>query len=565
MMAAQRESYTETRKGTVGRRRVLTGALAGGAVALTTLAGCRTEQQPAPATTSAPVAQPKRGGILQRMSAQDVLFDLDPHADTPAKARGYHFFYQGLLGYHPETFAAEAELAQKWEQPDNLTYVFSLQPGVKWHNKPPANGRLLTSADVVFSLERVRENNPRHQSRALIQGVKIEAVDNATVRLTTQTPDAGFINKLSGDSIVMVAPEVVERAGKWSDAEVAVGTGPFMLKTRTEGTSAEYERNPDYWKPGLPYLDGIRTSFFAPSPPDARAYAAFIAGQLDVVVVPGNEVKGFLARQGSDAKPLWYRADSMYMATPNVEVKPMDDARVTKALRLLVDHDEQKTAWADIKIGKGVDGAFLPPSVEPWDLKADEFKGFLEWKQPKDDAAREALSLLSAAGFTRSNPLKFEIVSDDGVFGDCSELLHAQFRQLSQGVVTPDLKRLPFGPGLEQIRNSRQFTFMVIGNGGTPSEIDAVLTGIYRSNASRNLWGYKDATLDNLIDRQRAIFDETQRKAAVREVNLRLIDQHPGVILANRWLLNATQPYVRNFFPELFMYGRPYESIWLDR
>jgi peptide/nickel transport system substrate-binding protein len=490
--------------------------------------------------------------------------DFDGHSESPAKGRGYRLFYQGLLGYHPETYAVEPELAQKWEQPDNNTYIFRLQPGVKWHNRPPANGRQLTMEDVLFSLERVRTDDPRFRSRSLLQGVKIDAVDRETMKLTTQAPDAGFLSKLTGDSIVVMAPEVVAQAGRFTEVDSVVGTGPFIFKSRTPDVSAVYERNPDYWKPGLPYLDGIRTSYWGSSPPDERAYAAFLAGQLDVVVVPGNETQRYLSRQGPDYKALWYKADTMTMATPNANAKPMDDARVTKALRLLIDHEEMKTAWVDTKIGKGVDGAFLPPSVEAWDIKAEEFKNFLEWKQPKDQAVREALSLLGAAGFSRSSPLKFEVITDDGVYGDSAEVVQAQWRQLGQGVVAVDLQRLPSGSPLQNIRTRGQFTYMMIGNGGTPSEIDAVLSGLYRSDASGNFWGYKDARLDAMIDKQRGIFDEGQRKEAVREINLFLIDRHPGVIVANRLILNATQPYVRNFYPELHLYGRQHESIWLD-
>jgi ABC-type transport system substrate-binding protein len=254
----------------------------------------------------------------------------------------------------------------------------------------------------------------------------------------------------------------------------------------------------------------------------------------------------------------------MTMATPNVDVKPFDDARVTKALRLLIDHEEMKTAWVDTKLGKGVDGAFLPPANSEWDLKPEEFARYVEWKQPKNDAVREATSLLDAAGFNRGNPLKVEIITDQGVYGDSGELVHAQWRQLSQGVVTPDLRRLPSGSELQNIRSRRLFSYMVIGNGTLLAEIDANLSGVYRSDASRNFWGYKDATLDAMIDRQRGIFQRDQRKAAVRDINLYLIDKHPGVIVANRLFLNAAQPNVRNFFPELHPNGRAWEGIWID-
>lgn len=74
--------------------------------------------------------------------------------------------YQGLVGYNLRTLEVTPELAQRWEQPAETEYLFTLHPGVKWHNRPPANGRELTADDVVFSLNRIRTNEPQFQSRS---------------------------------------------------------------------------------------------------------------------------------------------------------------------------------------------------------------------------------------------------------------------------------------------------------------------------------------------------------------------------------------------------------------
>ena len=86
-------------------------------------------------------------------------------------------------------------------------------------------------------------------------------------------------------------------------------------------------------------------------------------------------------------------------------MKPLDDARVTRALRLLVDHDEFLTGWVVDWYGRGRHGGVLRIGARPWDFTHDEYSQMLEWKKPKDDAAKEAISLLSAAGYTKDNPL----------------------------------------------------------------------------------------------------------------------------------------------------------------
>ena len=204
------------------------------------------------------------------------------------------FFYQGLVRLNPRTASVEAELAQKWEQPSPTEYVFHLQPGVKWQNKPPASGRLLTADDVVFSLERVRTNDPKFINRSLLDSVdKIQAVDPATVQVTTKLADASTLSNLASLSMKILAPEVVQKAGKFAEADSVVGTGAFVLQSRDE-TAAVLVRNTDYWKPGLPYLDGLRDSFFSD---DESAWAAFLTGQLDTSYVPGADAQKIFAEQ----------------------------------------------------------------------------------------------------------------------------------------------------------------------------------------------------------------------------------------------------------------------------
>src|SRR5690606_8232999 len=133
--------------------------------------------------------------------------------------------------------------------------------------------------------ERARTNQPQFASRPFLFTVdKIEKVDEQRIRMTTNGQDSGLLNKLAADSVMILCPEVVERAGRFATADVAVGTGPFVAQSAEQNVGGEYTRNPEYWKPGFPYLDGIRTQHFADEQP---AYAAFRAGQVDVTRFTG--------------------------------------------------------------------------------------------------------------------------------------------------------------------------------------------------------------------------------------------------------------------------------------
>lgn len=550
----------------LSRRHVLTGTALGSAgLAATILAGCGEQR---PATTSEPATkQPKRGGVVTRAGGDVGSYDtrgvgFDPHTYLAVAILGYRLFYQGLLAYNLRTYEVESELAQKWEQPSPTEYIFHLQPGVKWHNKPPANGRELTLDDIVFSLERARTPEPRFLSRSILLAVdKIEAIDRTRLRITTREPDATTLSKLSADLLMVVLPELVERVPRIASAETVIGTGAFIMKSVQDNVGGEYVRNPDYWKPGLPYLDAVRTHHFAD---EQTAYAALRGGQVDIARVPGDEIKRYIAQQGAGYTPDWFKDNTTILFQPNTRVKPFDDARVTRALRLLLDYDEMRAAWAETLFGRGRHGSILPTALEAWDFTEEEYTRFLPWKQPKDEAAREALALLSAAGFTRENPLKFEMVLPANVqFPIAAQLAQAQWRRLGQGTVDAQIRPIDLAAA-NQLRAQRNFTFLLHGNVPGTNEPDSWLTEVYRTGGSANFTSFSDPRADEMIDRQRAIFDPQERKALVKEIVRYMIDHVPSAMPSNRYFLNAVNPKIRDYVPEYWMYGRQYEWIWLD-
>lgn len=552
----------------LSRRQALRGAALGSiGLEMATLIGCGQKEKPV-ATTAPEAKQPKPGGVITHAGGLAGSWDtrgttLDPHINSGLGAMGYRLFYQGLLAYDLRTYEVEPELAHKWEQPSPTEYLFTLQPGVKWQNKPPANGRELRVEDILFSLERARTNRPQFQHRILLEGVeKIEAIDKARLKVTTKEPNVATLTNLSGDGLLILVPEVVEKAGRFSEADAVVGTGPFIMKSLQESVGADYVRNPDYWKPGRPYLDAFRTRHFSS---EEESYAAFLGGALDITRLTGVQVKDYLARRGSGFTPEWNKdTSSAGSVTPNTSVKPMDDARVTRALRLLIDHDEFKTAWAELERGRGQYASIFPTALDLWDLTEEEYKRFLFWKQPKDEAVREALALLSAASFTRETPLRFEVVTRAmGSTESGAVLLQGQWRRFSQGVVDVQVKPYELAVVL-QIQANGSFTYGMWGIAASMTEPDSWLTQIYRSGGSRNLMRLKDPKLDAMIDKQRVTFNTPERKALVKEIVSYMAENSPGLLASNQFTLNAVKPEVRDYVAESWLSGRQYEWVWLD-
>src|SRR5215467_14542889 len=136
---------------------------------------------------------PKRGGILRVKGYDPIHFDnhLSPNFKT---TRTLSFVYSKLVrhqvgaGVQPGTFIVEPDLAERWEQPDDTTYVFHLRHGVTWHQKPPVHGRELVAEDVKFTFDRFLAEKG-NQDRELLEAVdRVEVVDRYTVQFLLKTP-----------------------------------------------------------------------------------------------------------------------------------------------------------------------------------------------------------------------------------------------------------------------------------------------------------------------------------------------------------------------------------------
>jgi ABC-type transport system substrate-binding protein len=288
-----------------------------------------------------------------------------------------------------------------------------------------------------------------------------------------------------------------------------------------------------------------------------------------VSYVPGADSKKFAEEQGKNYTSEWFNDVGFTTISANVAKKPFDDARIPKALRLLVDHQEALNAWAATWFGRGYLSMAFPSALADWDLTPQEYAGYLPFKSPKDEAAREALSLLSAAGYTRDNPFRFELTSYSAPDWATSyiQLLQDQFRKLSQNVAQIATVKTYDAPTLATVLAKGEYDYAMYNQSPSPAtEPDAWFQNYYRTNGALNYGKWSDRALDNLIDKQIEIFDEPKRKAAIKEIMVYLVQNSPYIGWNGRYSLNASQLKVKNWAPESnsAIWGYAYEDVWLD-
>jgi peptide/nickel transport system substrate-binding protein len=189
----------------------------------------------------------------------------DPHLTLNFKTNNTLSFVYNKLVRHkvgpeirPGTFLVEPDLAERWEALDDTTYVFHLRQGVKWHNKPPVNGRELVAEDVKFTYNRFL-TEPGNPLRFMLDPVdRVEVVERYTVKFLLKEPFVWLVNVLANPTGTwIIAREVVEKYGDLKQAESAIGTGPFLLERYEPNVKTVFKRNPDYFRTSEPYVDGV--------------------------------------------------------------------------------------------------------------------------------------------------------------------------------------------------------------------------------------------------------------------------------------------------------------------
>jgi peptide/nickel transport system substrate-binding protein len=166
--------------------------------------------------------------------------------------------YNGLLAtspYDPLALELIPDLATSWEIADEgATITFHLAENVKWHDGAP-----FSSEDVRYTIERIMFPpdgmvSPRKETlKSLIESV--DTPDANTIVINGKGPSPLVLSVFSNGWQGIIPKHIVEPDPVTALQTAAIGTGPFKLRSEPTTLLWEYERNPDYFKDGLPYLD----------------------------------------------------------------------------------------------------------------------------------------------------------------------------------------------------------------------------------------------------------------------------------------------------------------------
>jgi len=539
----------------VSRRDLL--ALGGLTLAGATLA-------PSPARAQAP----RRGGTLSIRTWDPPHFD--PFQTISYKTHIALSFTHSRLVKHragpgvvPGTFPLEGDLAESWTQPSDTTYVFKLRRGVKFHNKPPVNGRELTADDVVFSVNHFLTVKGNANAYMLRSVDKVEAVDKYTVKFTLKEPFAWFLDMVSNPhAVAIVAKEVVEKYGDLKKPESVIGTGPWMLDVYKPNVSLTYVRNPGYFIAGQPYIDRIEAWV---DEDNASRMAAFLSGKYDLGwEFPGTinrtdwvQIKDTLKQKRPKLQTVEYASPVMTHISMRTDQKPFSDIRVRHAMSMAID---RKALIESVYEGVGAMNPPVPAGLKEWSVPFDKLGDGAKY-YTYDPA--EARKLLAAAGYPNGFPGPM-------CFTTYGSTLLVDIMQL----VTKDLKAVGIDAKIDQKEYGAyistcfygKFDSMTLGPQTGFLEPDNFLFGQYYPEELKNQSHINDSVVADMLVRQRRTFDVAKRREMIFDIQRYLAKQQYYVQLPSGVYIGVWEGALKNYAPNMgYDYGGRLQAAWLDR
>ena len=511
---------------------------------------------------------PKRGGTL-RVGFILALAHFDMH-----QGEGLNEILQtpqmdNLVRQHPLDASREIipDLAHSWDiSDDGKLYTFYLREGVKFHD-----GALMTSADVKATFDRiifppegiVSGREPVFRSAAMTE---VRVVDPLTVEFVlseARPTDFVLAAFAMGYNGIYRKQTLEDNNFDLKRIPEAPTTGPYKYVDYRDGEFYKFEAHRDYWNPELPYLDAFE--WLGVGVWNPRVAAALLANRIDfaIAIEPGGYEK---AADTPGITVTKYPQLAFFTLFMNTKRPPFDDARVRRAIHLVLDRDALIEATKDTYPAYFGAGFTFP--FGKWARSYDELRQSPAYRAPKDEDIKTAQALLAEAGYPNGEGLR-EL--DHLSRGEEPHInLQAQAVQnmlLSALGIKTKIRNLQTGVWFEEVqKGDYDITNNASGvNGEDPS---LYYRGYYGKDGPQNWSFWENAEFETLLDRIDRETDPQKRLEVLHDAELLLEREAPLAPLAWETLTVGWWDYVKGHDTpnNVGLFDRVrFDTIWLDK
>jgi len=480
---------------------------------------------PAPAASTAPAPTGEVKELVLRATGNPFSFTPNYKADDYGWPM-HQNIYNRLCKLDSTKSIPIPDLAESWEYSDDvLTLTFYLKKNAKWHDGVP-----VTSADVKYTFDTIKENSTFYFSPQMVIVDSIDAPDDYTVVFNLNTPDSSFVGLLGWYATFVLPKHVYDIGVTWEDNPAGtnpIGSGPYKFESHKDSESVTLVKNPDYHD-AEPIIDRIYYTIIADA---ATAYQAFINGEIDALAgIPTANVPDVQAI--NNIKLDFNDYPSPIRLIFNMNADPVSNLAVRQAIATAINRDEISQK------------AYFGYNKPEYNL----YTSFVEWATNDVDtcpafSTEGAAKILEDAGYTKDAQGYYLTCTLDyfptlSGGDDTAKLLQAQCRAA--------------GINLEIISNEYQAwtlkmnerNFQIELQGGFMGPDPAALKNRLCTGMSSNYGDYENPVFDELIIKGASVSDTAERAVFYKEAQKVLAEDLPYLPLVG---VSTPEGYWDNF------------------
>ncbi|HEX3862590.1 MAG TPA: ABC transporter substrate-binding protein [Stellaceae bacterium] len=524
-----------------------------GVLALGSLAWAAAEQ---------PAAAQKSGGIL-RIYHRDSPSSLSIHEEATfsvvVPAMG---IFNNLVVFDPKIKQNSLDdiipdLAESWSwDTAGTALTFKLRSGVKWHD-----GKPFTAEDVKCTWD-LLQGKAKEKLRLNAREAWWQNLDQVTADSELQAtfhmkqPQPAFLAMLASGFTPVYPCHITPAQMR----QHPIGTGPFKFVEFKPNQSIKVVKNPDYWKPGRPYLDGIEYTII---PNRSTAILAFIAGNFDMTfpyeVSPPlmRDVKNQLPQAICEVVPLHDAPNVLLSKKP-----PFDNPDLRRAIAMSLD----RKAFIDI-LGEGqgdIGTAMLPAPEGLWAMPKEMMQKLPGYDPDVAKSREAARQLMRGLGYGPDKHLAVKVSTRNiSVYRDTAAIFLDQLKEIW---IDAELELIETANWLPKLVRG-DFTVALSFVGSAIDDPDQTFFEDYACKSNRNYTRYCNPEVEKLISEESQESDRDKRKKLVWEIDRRVQEDVVRPLFFHRRNGTCWRPEVKGINLQVnSMYNNwRMEDIWLDR
>jgi peptide/nickel transport system substrate-binding protein len=501
------------------------------------------------ATLSCGAPSAAKAGDILRIGSSQPIDSLNPFvANSDYSSVAFQYAYPFLTEYDAK-LKIVPYFAQSWEvSEDHKVWTFHTTPGATW-----SDGKPLTAKDAAFTfnmINKFKDGPTARLSQWLAHLVTAEAKDANTLVLTYDSPVGSVLVQMQAMPILpehVWAPLATGDGKKLSTFENKtpwVSGGPFVFAKHVKEQLALFKRNPKWWGARKPIIDGFGFQFFAN---DDAMVTALTSGQIDMIgeqtpptAADSLTKAGMVVLDGPSSGYKTFIINSNEKKKKNRELL---DPKVREALEYAIDRDSiVKTVW----LGHATAGSTFVAPATGWHNDAIA---------PLPFDLTKANALLDAAGYklgadgvrvAGDHPMSYEVIfstEENGTGDRTFQIIQAGFKRIGINITQHKMDPDAAGEAMTAPDGKYEDFDFSMSNWVPPVDPEFVLSVMTCGQwGNTNDSGYCNADYDAMYSKQSATVEEQERRDIVNQMQAKIFNERPYIIIDYPDVLEAHSP-----------------------